>query len=159
MKNYEHEILNRLVDKYESSVTFIGTNVIDQSFSITLAREFPEYRNDANVKEIQGIDEAVNSLNKKGLIIPRHRKNGILYAAQLNKKNLNDCYTFLKRKPKKDLNEELLTVLRKYCTGNDIVSLFCQKQIERITINKKPEHFGGTIRDYENNESDSDSAL
>ena len=89
MKQYTKEILNRLIDKYERSLSFIGANSVNQSFSISLVNEFPEYGNDANVTEIQEINTAVDDLDKKGLAVPKHRKNGILYAVQLNKDNID----------------------------------------------------------------------
>ncbi|MBR2800966.1 MAG: hypothetical protein IKE21_00065 [Erysipelotrichaceae bacterium] len=149
MKNYREQILNRLLDKYESSKSFIGANSVNQSFKIELSKVFPEYADDSHVKEIQQVNEAVNELEKDRFVSSVYRRNGLLYAVKLNTDRLDDCYAKLKRRPKKDTNEQLLAILDKYCKGSDVVNTFARTQIERIRNNKKVEHFKGDINEYE----------
>ena len=149
MKNYREQILNRLLDKYESSKSFIGANSVNQSFKIELSKVFPEYADDSHVKEIQQVNEAVNELDKDRFVSSVYRRNGLLYAVKLNTDRLDDCYAKLKRRPKKDTNEQLLAILDKYCKGSDVVNTFARTQIERIRNNKKVEHFKGDINEYE----------
>lgn len=148
MKDYKKETLNKLLDKYESSKSFIGANSVNQSFMIRLEKEFPEYADDSKIIEIQRIKSDVEDLETLNYIFGLRKKNQILYGVKLNTNRIDDCYSYLKRKPKKDVNAELLELLYGYAEGNDIVNLFCKEQIKRITNNKKAEHFKGNIQEY-----------
>lgn len=148
MKKYRSLILNRLLDKYESSKSFIDANTVRQSFRIELSKIFPEYADDSNVKEIQQINEAVSELESEKIVFGIYKRNGLMNAVKLNTDRLEDCYRELKRIPKKDINDELLTLLNQYQNGNDIVNRFASVQIERIRYNKKAEHFKGSVNDY-----------
>lgn len=150
MRKYRNLILEKLLDKYESSRSFIGANAVNQSFKIELSKEFPEYNDDSNIREIQQINEIVCDLENAGLVSAVRRKNGLLRAVKLNVNRLEDCYFEVKRKPKKETNTELLELLNGYREGNDIVNEFARDQIERIENNKKPAHFKDDIRDYSN---------
>ena len=150
MKKYREEILGRLIDKYERSKTFIGQNEVSQSFSIDLAKEFKEYADDSKTEEILAIDHALSDLSEKGWINEKRRKNGLTYAAVLVQAALPECYVFLKRKPKQDINSDLTQLLYKYLGSNDITRAFCEKQLERLADNKKAEHFRGDLKEYEN---------
>lgn len=148
MKMYKKIILEKLLDKYELSKTFIGVNVVKQTFKIELAKEFPEFADDSKIIEIQQISDAANELEEEGLIACVKRKNGLLYALKLNDEKIEECYLRLKRKPKKEVNSELFTLLNDYAKGDDIVNIFSRTQIERINGNKKPEHFNGSVEEY-----------
>ena len=47
MTKYEKQILNVLIDKYEGSKSFIGTNQVNQSFTCKLDQLFPKYKDDS----------------------------------------------------------------------------------------------------------------
>ena len=149
MKNYQTKILESLLDKYEKSKSFIGANAVTQTFTLDLAKEFPEYADDSRTGEIRAIVEAAEELEEKGLVARRYRKNGLLYAVTLKRESLPACYSFLKRKPKSEQNEELKAIYRRFATEGPLLSAFCEKQLTRIAENKKPEHFHGDMAELE----------
>ena len=149
MKDYKNAILNMLLDKYESSKSFTGSNQVNQSFRIKLKKVFPEYFDHANVDEIRSINETINDLESSNLIIVKRLPNGVIDSVGLILTSLDECYKQLKRKPKSDLNNELLALLSQYSSGNDIVNVFSRNQIDRIHKNHKPEHFNGDLKEYE----------
>ena len=150
MKNYQTKILESLLDKYEKSKSFIGANAVTQTFTLDLAKEFPEYADDSRTGEIRAIVEAAEELEEKGLVARRYRKNGLLYAVTLKRESLPACYSFLKRKPKSEQNEELKAIYRQFATEGPLLAGFCEKQLARIAENKKPEHFHGDTAELEN---------
>ena len=149
MKKYKEEILARLIDKYERSKSFIGTNEVNQSFSLDLVKAFPEYADDAKVNEIGAVDQAVKELSEAGWIRTKRHKNGLLSGVTLELSALQDCYGYLKRKPKRDLNRDLSVLLSRYYDRNEITQKFCGTQLERLSSNKKAEFFNGDIKEYE----------
>ena len=122
MKDYKKEIINRLLDKYEASKSFIGNNVNKQNFVLHLDKEFPEYVNDSKIDEIQSINTTLNILQEKDFIELKPSKNGIINIIRLNENRIDECYVFIKRKPKKDTNNELMSLLQEYQSGDDVVN-------------------------------------
>ena len=53
MTKYEKQILNVLLDKYEGSKSFIGTNQVNQSFTCKVAQMFPKYKDDSEYEHDQ----------------------------------------------------------------------------------------------------------
>ena len=149
MRRYREAILDLLLDKYEKSKSFIGTNIVNQSFSVQLDKFFPEYTDDSKINEIQEINEAVTELESKEFIRCKRHRNGLIYAASLNTDKIGELYAFLRRKPKADLNYELLSLFEKYKGNTLILSEYCSRQIQRIHENKKIEHFNGNIAELE----------
>lgn len=149
MKNYKKKIINTLLDKFESSKSFNGTNTKAQSFSLKLNKEFPEYADDANIALIHTIDECISELAAEGLIIIRKNKHGINDTVILNTDRLDDCYKNVNRVDKKDLNASLSKLLCAYRDGNRILQSFCTCQLERIAANKPVRHFNGSLEEYE----------
>lgn len=149
MINYKNAILSRLIDKYERSKSFIGDNRVSQSFTILLAKEFPEYADDSKIQEIRAIEMAISELINEGFITCKKHKNGVLSHVVLNPGSIDSVYLFLKRKPKKDTNSEIRDLLNAYSTKNELLSAFCSKQLERIALNKSVEHFKGDTMEFE----------
>ena len=42
-----------LLDKYEGSKSFIGTNQVNQSFTCKVAQMFPKYKDDSEYEEVE----------------------------------------------------------------------------------------------------------
>lgn len=150
MMNYEKEILNTLIDKYEKSKSFTGKNKVSQNFSIKLEKKFPEYADDAEFEIPNQINEAVQNLLDKCFVSVTKKKNGVTDSVSLNTEKTDTIYIFLKRKPKTETNQDLLNVLGKYSSENDILSKYCTEQIERINTNKKVQFFDGNLSEFEN---------
>ena len=148
MRKYKNEILTKLIDKYEKSKSFIGINTVNQSFAIHIEKEFPEYGDDARVAEIQAINRALEDLEALRFVKGKKKRNGILNSVQLNVESLEECYKYLRREPKKAVNDKLRILLGDYCEGDGVAAVFSREQINRIASNKKVEHFNNSLSDY-----------
>lgn len=148
MKNYKESILSLLIDKFERSKSFIGDNKVSQSFSIQLSKAFPEYSDDSNIQEIKAIETAISDLTDAGFIKCKKQKSGVISSVALNDEAIDAVYRFLKRKPKKDTNSEIVELLNAYSTKNELLAAYCSKQLERIAANKSVEHFKGDLKEY-----------
>lgn len=150
MMNYEKEILNVLINKYEKSKSFTGQNKVNQSFSVRLEKLFPEFADDAEYDIFTQINEAVQNLLDKSFVSVTRKKNGVFNIVSLNTEKNDIIYTFLKREPKTETNNALKNILYRYSSENDILSDFCNEQIERINTNKKVRFFDGDLQEFEN---------
>ena len=145
MKKYESAILNVLLDQYERSRSFIGTNKQRQSFSKKITDLFPEYSDAAQYDVFAAVNKQVADLERAGLIVVKRIKRGkidtnIVSSIQLKLEKLGDSYRVLNRTPKADKNAEIIGVLEKYINRTPLLKAFCNEQIERIKANKKPQY-------------------
>lgn len=149
MMNYEKEILNFLIDKYEKSKSFTGKNKVSQKFSVKLEKVFPKYADDAEYEIFTQINEAVQNLLDKNFVSVTKKKNGITDSVILETESVDEVYGFLKRKPKTETNQDLLNILNRYGSENDILSKYCTEQSERIKSNKKVQLFDDDLSEFE----------
>ncbi|MDE6833684.1 MAG: DUF2220 domain-containing protein, partial [Ruminococcus sp.] len=141
-------ILNYLLDKYEKSRMFIENNGINRKISVKIKKLFPEYEDEAEYQLFIEVNEAVHILESENFIIVSEKNNGLINSITLNTDKLNDIYTYILRKPKSETNQQLLSLLESYNGKNEILTLFCKTQIEKINRNKKVELFSGDFKEY-----------
>ena len=149
MKKYEKTILNYLLDKYEKSKSFIGSNQVNQSFSVKIVKLFPEYADDAEYDIFCAVNDAVSILETHGYIKVKRAKNEVIQEVSLNLCVLENAYSYISRTPKKDVMEEIKKVLLKYKDSNEILSFYCSSQLDRISQNKTVQHFNGDLTVFE----------
>lgn len=145
MKKYESAILNALLNQYERSKSFIGTNKQNQSFSKKIEDLFPDYADAAQYDVFSEINEQVLNLEKTGLISVKRKKRGrietdVIVSVSLNIEKLSDTYRLLGRQPKADRNDEILALLNRYMDCTPLLHDFCREQMNRIKSNRKPQH-------------------
>lgn len=150
MMNYKKQLLNCLLDKYERSKSFTGDNKRGQSFSVKLIKLFPKYGDEAEYDFYISINEDTQELERCEYISLSKKKNGVIDSVTLNTHKLNEIYEFISRIPKSDTNERLLNLLTMYTNKNEVLTKYCQSQIERIQSNKKAEYFESDFEEYEN---------
>ncbi len=136
MKNYEKEILNKLLDKYERSKSFNETNAVKQNFSLSPSDLSEKYKDDSDYYTFKEINEAIQSLENLGLVYCRREKGGVVRRVFLNCAVLNNCYSYAKRTPKKALNARLTRLFEAYRDKNEVLSAYCGEQQRRIAENK-----------------------
>ena len=129
-------ILNKLVDKYEKSKSFIGANVVRQKFALQPSDLFPKYNDDLEYDIFVNVNDSVEELAEKKFVFCKKQKGSAITLVELNCDKLDDIYSFLKRKAKKNKNEEIEKVLEKYKDVNAVLSSFCSEQLERLAQNK-----------------------
>ena len=141
MTKYEKQILNVLIDKYEGSKSFIGTNQVNQSFTCKVAQMFPKYKDDSEYELFCTINEAVNTLVVQGFVTAKKMKNGVIQSVTLNLEAINKAYEYVGRIPKSDIVVDLKKTLLLYKDCNVILSAYCSRQLERLAENKSVEFF------------------
>lgn len=149
MIKYEKQILNALLDKYEGSKSFIGTNQVNQNFVCKVAQMFPKYKDDSEYELFCDINEAVDTLAVQGFVTAKKLKNGVVQSVTLNLNAVNHAYEYLGRIPKSDIVTDLKKVLLLYKDDNAILSAYCACQLKRLAENRSVEFFDDDFDVYE----------
>jgi len=150
ISQYEKDIINKLIDKFENSKSFIGENKVNQKFSVKTGSLFSQYSNHSNFNVFSEVNDAVDILIRKNIVTSEQNAAHVYNNIALNLNNIELAYNYIGRNPKKDLNEKLIALLEKYRTKNQILSGYCISQIDRISSNKTVEHFNGNLIELEN---------
>ena len=149
MTKYEKQILNVLIDKYEGSKSFIGTNQVNQCFTCKVAQMFPKYKDDSEYELFCTINEAVNTLVVQGFVTAKKMKNGVVQSITLIVEAIEKVYEYLGRTPKSDTVSDLKRLLNLYKDDNIILYSYCNRQLERLAANKSVEFFDNDFDIYE----------
>ncbi|MDD4493168.1 MAG: DUF2220 family protein [Eubacteriales bacterium] len=145
----ERIILNKLLDKFEKSKSFIGDNKVKQRFSIKILSLFSQYDDHSNYEVFQSVNEAIDILVRKGLIYATINSAKVCSEVSFNLDEIKSAYAYLGRVQKKDLNNSILELLDNYKDKNEILKRFCEAQIERINTNRPIQVFNGDLREFE----------
>ena len=149
MTKYEKQILNVLIDKYEGSKSFIGTNQVNQSFTCKLDQLFPKYKDDSEYDLFCAVNESVDALVEEGFVTVKKLKNRVIQSVTLNLEDINKVYEYLGRTPKSAIIVDLKKILILYKDRNAILSAYCSRQLERLAENKSVEFFDNDFDIYE----------
>ena len=149
MTKYEKQILNVLIDKYESSKSFIGTNQVNQSFTCKVDQLFPKYKDDSEYDLFCAVNESIDVLVAEGFVITKKLKNGVVQSVTLIVDAIEKVYKYLGRAPKSDTVNGLKRLLNLYKDDNDILHSYCNHQLDRLAANKSVEFFDDDLDVYE----------
>ena len=148
MTKYEKQILNVLIDKYESSKSFIGTNQVNQSFTCKVDQLFPKYKDDSEYDLFYAVNESIDVLVSEGFVITKKLKNGVVQSVTLIVDEIEKVYKYLGRAPKSDTVNDLKRILNLYKDDNDILHSYCNHQLDRLAANKSVEFFDDDLDVY-----------
>ena len=149
LNKFEKKILNYLVDKYESSVSFIGANKTNQSFSVKPERIFLSYTDDSDFDTFKSVNNAVEELECLNFVSVKKERNAVVKNIILNLEELITIYILLEREEKKARNNALLGIFELYRKKDSVIlSEFCTMQIKNIAENKNIEFFDGSQADF-----------
>lgn len=134
----QRKILNILLDKYERSKTYDGTNQVVQNFAVEPTDIWDEYTSDfADVWQVKDFETEMEYLEQKGLISIRRKWEEISKLTACNDR-IPEYYEILGRRPQKDIVEEQLFFYREWSRrGNAVIADFCKEQKERLLCGKK----------------------
>lgn len=135
----QRKTLNSLLDKYERSKTYEGTNLVTQNFTVDPKTIWEEYTSDfADVGQIKDFEADMKDLEKQGLLIIK-RKGGEISRLIANNERFSEYYTVLRRKTKRDVMQSEMNFYKGWSEkGNSLIVSYCQEQLERISSGKKP---------------------
>lgn len=103
----QRKVLNKLIDQYEKSVTFQGVNKVNQSFYISIGKQFPKYLDDSEYDFFSDLNEEMLGL-KEGCLIELVWSKNRIDRVILDIHHLEDAYNLLGRVPKKTVNNQIL---------------------------------------------------
>ena len=133
LTEYQRLVLERLSDKIESSKTYAGTNLFNQSFSCKPEDVFKEYHSDyADFNDVMRFDTEMKELDKLGLVKLEYDRSEIktIYGEF-------DCYgrycELLGRKDKKEEANEYRRILQGYLGITRTLENYCKEQIEKAS--------------------------
>ncbi len=149
MTKYEKQILNVLLDKYENSKSFIGTNQVNQSFTCKIDQLFPKYKDDSEYDLFCAVNESIDLLAAEGFVTTKKPRNGVVQSVTLVVEAVEKIYEYLGRTPKSDTVSDLKRLLNHYKDDNDILYSYCNHQLERLAANKSVEFFDDDLDVYE----------
>lgn len=147
LNDIQSKTIHSLLDKYEKSKTFLGDNQVNQKFSKRINELFPKYQDDAEYDFFCDVNEALDELQKAGLIFVHFQREGIITSVELNLLKLRQCYEFVSREPKNEGHDWLLEVMERYrkCT---ILEKYFAAQRVKISKNQKVEYFDGKKQEF-----------
>lgn len=141
LSDNQKKVLHLLLDKYERSKTYQGTNQVSQSFSAEPAEVWPEYVSDfADIKLVHDFEQEMGYLQTLDLITIQGRDGAIVkILAQSDRWPM--YYELLSRKRKSDIAREQTDFFEgQKSAGKPLILSFCDEQLERIDKGKKPEY-------------------
>ncbi len=150
ISKYEKTIVNRLLDKYERSKSFLGQNKVNQIFSVKISTLFPKYIDHSNYEVFSEVNEAISVLVRKSFIYAKSNAANVYSSVALNLDVLEELYAYSGRTPKKDTNSAVLSLLESYKGENEILNKYCQEQYARIRSNRSVQFFSNDIEELEN---------
>ena len=135
----QKKILNNLLDKYETSKSYRGTNKVVQNIFIKPKEVWFDYNdNFTNVEEIRDFEAEIQHLQDLELIRIEKEYN-VITKIFFCKEKLQVYYDILQRKERKDIEQEQINFFEeKKNSENIVISSFCTEQIQRIQNYKKP---------------------
>lgn len=136
-----------MLDKYEKSKTFLGENQVNQKFSKKIVELFPRYNDDAEYDYFCDINEALNELQKLGLIVIHFQRADIIKLVELNVLQLERCYEFVNRESRKAEYDWILEAMSRFqeCT---VLDKYFDAQRIKISKNQKVEYFDGNKQEF-----------
>jgi hypothetical protein len=146
---YEKMILKNLIDKYENSKSFTGTNRVNQRFKIKIIDIFTKYNNHSEYKVFEEVNDTVEVLERKGFVKSILSGSRVVKEVYLQIEKLPDIYSYLNRTPKDELNKKLESILNNYSNKNNILSSYCKEQLFRLSENKSVKFYNGNIKEFE----------
>lgn len=164
LTNWQKKVLNSLLDRYEGSKSYEGTNKVTQNFTVDPVRIFPTYRdNGESVEKVDRFVEEMGDLASKGLV-SLSWANGEILKIEANREHFSSYYELLGRKTKNQIREEERSFFAGWQEKADpSTALFrlCAQQIDRIDAGRKPlytieeaEPILRALQFIENNQSD-----
>lgn len=147
-KKYKNKILDKLLDKYEGSKTFNGSNKVRQSFKVKPEIIFPGYGDHSNYQVYEAVNTAIEDLVDMEYIEEPKDRNRITEIVLIENK-CDEIYKYLKRQPKRVEMMKVQEVLNYYVRDKSPIGEFARQQTVRINANKRVEIYKGDIEEFQ----------
>lgn len=140
----QSKLLHALLDKYENSKTYEGTNAVSQNFAVKPEKVWKDYVSDyASVAQVKDFETEMQVLEEQGLV-HIDRKNGVITKVVACKEKLDAYYELLDRKQRKDIVQEQIAFferwMQKGLADYIVIYMFCRDQLGKVKTGKKPDY-------------------
>ena len=143
-------LAEKLLDRYEQSVTYRGTNKVSQTFSVPVAALYPDYLSDyTDVRDAALFEEEMEAMEAAGLV-RIIRRGSEIQKLTAQEDVWERLYTLTGRQERRDMEDEQRAFFQAWIKkagepdtyGCDprirqIITVFCDRQIGRIEEGKK----------------------
>ena len=140
----QSKLLHALLDKYENSKTYEGTNAVSQNFAVKPEKVWKDYVSDyVSVAQVKDFETEMQVLEEQGLV-HIDRKNGVITKVVACKEKLDAYYELLGRKQRKDIVQEQIAFferwMQKGLADYIVIYMFCRDQLGKVKTGKKPDY-------------------
>ena len=118
-KEWKEQLLNKLLDQYEKSVTYTGENKVQQVFSVKPSDIFKGYNEDflppEQLSREKEFERLIRQMESEGLVRAVPQNSGILRQICAVPERWGEYYTCLNRTERNLLKKRLEEVYRRFC--------------------------------------------
>ncbi len=136
MKKYKEGILNNLIDAYERSALYKGTSLNERkiSFKFTVKNIKDYFDEDDYLKkeEIEQSAKELENLELIQIIWGKGYEDHLIKRIDLNINSINEAYKLLKRKPKKNSEDDCINLLKEYVEEGFPLGEFSKAMINKL---------------------------
>jgi hypothetical protein len=134
----QQKILHLLLDKYEGSKTYLGTNQRNQNFAVTPSEIWKDYTSDfSDVSQVQDFEREMQELKEQGLI-SLETGHGVVKKILAVRKCMDDYYLLLHRKERSAVLQEQQAFYEKWLEQKiPVVTEIAKEQLEFLKNGKK----------------------
>lgn len=138
LSKIQKDVLNKLLDVYENSVTYKGQNIKNQSFAIKPEKIFYEYNGDyTDQDEVDQFNRELQALMEFNFVILDYERSiPVISKIKLNTNSINEIYSVLKREDITVKRNREIKMYTQYMGVHDIMDAFCKSQVERLNAYK-----------------------
>lgn len=137
MKRVDKQILHQLLDRYENSLLSVGENKRQIQIEVRFTKAFIPAYFDESSNDFEYIHIQMKELEEAGLISilwKDGKRDFLISKVRLNPDHIEEAYAYVKRLPKRGLEEENVFLLEKYVDASaPMTSSFAAYLIERLS--------------------------
>ena len=145
----QKRILALLLDRYESSKTYRGENMRNQTFRVKPGEVWPAYTdNFTDIAEIEEFEREVSILEQEGLILIQRKKTGELQAFFAVVENIPTYYALLNRSERKETDQAEKQMYEAFAERDDALGAFCRDQLELLSNGRRTKYRKDRAENY-----------
>ena len=134
-KEWKEQLLSKLLDQYEKSVTYAGENKVKQVFSVKPSDIFKGYNKDflppEQLSQEKEFERLIRRMESEGLIHVVPPNTGILRQICAVPERLGDYYIYLDRTEKNILKKRLEEVYHRFCQC-DLLEAYGKEKLQTL---------------------------
>lgn len=152
LTEYQQKLILRLLNKYQNSKSFRGTNIVEQSFFCRPQEIFVDYDEDfVNLTQQDEFVNDVQDLESLGLIYVKWDKfHQTIEKIIANPERMTEYPQLVGEKDKRSVLNEMSEILKKYSARSEVLTAICSQQLARIEQSKEQNIVKGGLKDLEN---------